>query len=120
MKKTLVALLFSVALVLNVAGAEEKGWFGFAVDVKTSGFVLNPNVASIVIAEVVPNSPAATQRISVGDEIVEAEGQAVPGSKALQLRSIITKRPGETLHLRLKRKDGETYSATMTAAKRPS
>jgi S1-C subfamily serine protease len=119
MKKTLFALLFTVALLLNAAAADEKGWFGFGVDVKTSGFMLNPNVASIVIAEITPNSPAAAQRVAVGDEIVEAEGTTVPGSKALQLRSIMTKRPGETLHLRLKRKDGEIYSATITATKRP-
>lgn len=120
MKRILIALATTVALLFTADAAPEKGWFGFHIDVKTAGFVLNPTVASVTILDIAPNSPAAGQHINAGDEIVEAEGKPVPGARALQLKPLLTKSPGEVLHLRLKRKDGEVYSVTLTAAKKPA
>ena len=119
MKKLLLAALLITAMAAGSEAAEEKGWFGFKLAVETSGFALNPTVKVAKVKSVTPESPAAAQQISVGDEIIEAEGLPVPGGRALKLRPIMKKSPGETIHLRLKRANGETYSARVTAIKRP-
>ena len=118
MRQAIVALIL-VASIGAASAAQEKGWFGFKLAVKTSGFTLNPTVVTAVVKSVDPNSPASEQDVVVGDEIVEAEGKTVAGNKARELKPFLTIRPGAVLHLRLKRKDGETYSATLTATKRP-
>lgn len=120
MKTLLLAALLAVTISARADAAEEKGYFGFKLAVETSGFVLNPTVKFVKVKSVAQNSPAAAQHLSIGDEIVEAEGRPVPGGKALELRPILQKRAGETVHLRLKRANGETYSAAITAIKRPS
>ena len=119
MRKMFLAGLLLLAWSAGASAAEEKGWFGFKLDVQTSGFALNPTVKTAKVDSVTPNSPAAEQKIAPGDEIIEAEGQKVPGGRALKLRPIMKKKPGESIRLRLKRANGETYSATIVAAKRP-
>ena len=89
------------------------------VNVDGSGFFLNPTVKSAAITKVVANSPAAEQKLAIGDEIVEVEGRTVAGSKAKELKPLMQKSVGETLHLRLKRKSGQLYSAALVAAPRP-
>jgi C-terminal processing protease CtpA/Prc len=117
--KTLsLAFILLATLSPAVAEAEEKGWFGFALAVKGSGLI-NPTIKSVVIHSVSSGSPAAAQHITVGDEVIEIEGTPVPGHKANELKPLIEKRLGETLHLRLKRVRGENYSATMIAVRRP-
>lgn len=113
------ALALAFAFATAAHAAPEKGWYGFKLDVTTSGFMFNPTVASAVVKEIVPNSPAAALHMTVGDEIVEAEGKPVPGNKALQLKPLMARSPGETLHLRCKRKSGETYDVAIVAIKRP-
>lgn len=120
MKNLFLVAVLAVTVPAGLHGAEEKGYFGFKLAVETSGFVLNPTVTFAKVKSVSPNSPAAAQHLSIGDEIVEAEGRAVPGGKALELRPIMKKRPGETIHLKLRRPNGESYSAAITATKRPS
>jgi hypothetical protein len=41
----------------------------------------------------------------------------VPGRKASELKPLIQKEAGESLHLKLKRRNGETYSVTLVAVK---
>ena len=116
-------LLFALALFLAagaVAEAGDKAWYGFRLKVETGGFPLNPIVRSVIVQSVVPNTPATEQQIRPGDEIIEAEGRTVPGGRALQLRPIMSKQAGEVLRLRLKRANGETYSAVLTGIKKPS
>jgi PDZ domain-containing secreted protein len=80
--------------------------------------MLNPTVKRVSIKSIEPNSPASG-RVGVGDEIIEAEGHAVPGGKALQLKPMLQKSPGETVHLKMKRPNGESYYVEITAVKRP-
>lgn len=119
MKKLLLAGLLSLAIASGAAAAPEKGYFGFRIEAQTSGFMFNPTVKRVSIKSVEPNSPAAG-RVAVGDEIIEAEGHAVPGGKALELKPMLQKSPGETVHLKLKRANGESYSVELTAVKRPA
>ena len=117
MRKLLPIFLF----LLSCGGpalAAEKGWFGFRLGVKGEGMI-DPTVKSVTVQSVQPGTPAAEQPISVGDEIVEVEGVSVPGRKANELKPLMEKKVGEVIRLRLKRANGENYSVTMTAAKRP-
>ena len=66
-----------------------------------------------------PKSPAADKSIAVGDEIIQVENTDVPRHKASELKPLMQKAVGESLHLKLKRPNGETYSVTLIAAKRP-
>ena len=120
-RQTMGKLLPALLVLLfcgGVALAAEKGWFGFVLGVKGSG-LFNPTVHSVVVQSITPGTPAAAQNIAPGDEIVEVGGVSVPGRKANELRPLIEKKAGEVVHLRLKRSNGENYSVTMTAVKRP-
>lgn len=112
-----VGILLAVSLV--TASAAERAWYGFHIKPETAGFPLNPIVKSVVIDKVKMNSPASAQKIRVGDEIIEAEGKVVPGTRALQLYFLLSKEPGNVLHLRLKRADGEKYTALVRGIKKP-
>jgi C-terminal processing protease CtpA/Prc len=112
-----VATLF---LTLSLAGAaEEKAWFGFEVRVEIEGISFNPVLQSATIVRVMPSSPAAAAGLGAGDLIVEIEGQAVPGSKARELKSAIHKAPGEALHLKIKHGTAEPRSVTLVAIAKP-
>jgi C-terminal processing protease CtpA/Prc len=118
MKKLLCCALL-IALLPYAARAGEKGWFGFGVTIKGEGFFLNPILVAVTIDTVEAHSPAAEKGIAVGDEILQLESTLVSGHRALELRSLMQKSVGDPLHLRLKRPNGDSYSATLIAAKKP-
>jgi predicted metalloprotease with PDZ domain len=112
--------LLLLGLVLSAgAMAGERGYFGFAPEVSAGGFFLNPTVKRIAIHSVAPDSPAARGGIRAGDEVVDVEGVAVVGSKALKLRGLAEREVGQTLHLRLRHPDGTVYAVALVAVKRP-
>lgn len=117
MKKLSLAYLVTITCLTVVHAAAEKGFFGFEVAASVSG-VLSPTVKKLTIQNVVPGSPSSG-KVNVGDDIVEVEGQVVAGSKAAKLKPFMNKSPGETIHLKLKRSDGETYSVKLVATARP-
>jgi S1-C subfamily serine protease len=119
MRKLLIIFVFLLGLAAT-AGATERAWYGFHIKPQLVGFPLNPVVKSVVIDKVKANSPATAHNIAIGDEIIEAEGKTVPGARALQLLWIANKQPGEWLHMRLKRTNGQTYSVTVQGTKKPS
>ena len=108
-----------LAVTLATASAAERAWYGFHIRPETAGFPLNPIVKSVVIDKVKANSPASAQDIRVGDEIIEAEGKIVPGTRAIQLIFLLNKEPGNVLHLRLRRADGERYMVVVQGIKKP-
>jgi C-terminal processing protease CtpA/Prc len=115
-KLSLLALLLTFVWTSMVVAAE-KGWFGFGLKVEGSGF-LSLTVQSVTVESIAPHSPASEQSIAVGDEIIQVEEMTVPGRRAWELKPLLQKQVGETIHLRLKRPTGETYSVTLTAVKR--
>lgn len=118
MKKLfLLVLLFTFAWT-SLTMAAEKGWFGFSLKVAGEGF-FNPTVRSITVESIAPHSPASEQHIAVGDQIIQVEGTEVSGRKASELKPLMQKQVGETIHLRLRRPTSETYSVTLIAAKPP-
>jgi S1-C subfamily serine protease len=119
MRKLVITAGFFLGISLASATAAERAWFGFHIKPETTGFPLNPVVRSVVIDKVKPHSAAAALDIRIGDQIMEVEGRTVPGTRALQLISLLQKQPGEWLHLRLKRPSGESYSAAVEGIKKP-
>ena len=117
MKKLLLVVLALTWVFTSNLVAAEKGWFGFGLKVEGSGF-LSLTVQSVTVESIAPHSPASEQPIAVGDEIIQVEETTVPGRRAWELKPLLQKQVGETIHLRLKRPTGETYSATLTAVKR--
>lgn len=116
-------LLRIVAIALlcwsAVAGAGERGFFGYGLSVTGKGFPLNPTIKRVTIASVVPGSPAARGGLVVGDEIVKAEGVAVAGKKGRELQTLARREVGQTLRLELKRPSGEVYTVALVAVRRP-
>jgi C-terminal processing protease CtpA/Prc len=96
-----------------------RGWFGVKLDVDTTGFSLNPTLRSVTISKVIAGSPAASQGLASGDQVQEVEGLTVPGRKAREVQAVMHRSVGETLHLRLKRVNGDVYSVALTAVARP-
>ena len=97
------------------AAAGEPGEFGFGVSVDGSGFFLNPTVTRVTVNKVLPSSPAADAGLRVGDELVEVDGRAIAGTKAKDLQPLFAKAAGETLHLTIKRMDGEITPVALVA-----
>jgi C-terminal processing protease CtpA/Prc len=120
MMKRLAATILALTLVWpSTSKAAEKGWFGFELKIAGEG-LFNPTVRSVTVASIAPESPAAAAKsIAMGDEIVQVEETSVQGRKASELKPLIQKQVGETIHLRLKRRSGEVYSVTLVAAKNP-
>ena len=118
MKKLLLVVLALTWVFTSNLVAAEKGWFGFGLKVEGSGF-LSLIVHSVTVESIAPHSPASEKSIAVGDEIIQVEETTVPGRRAWELKPLLQKQVGDTIHLRLKRPAGETYSVTLTAAKAP-
>ncbi|HEX4964437.1 MAG TPA: PDZ domain-containing protein [Thermoanaerobaculia bacterium] len=117
----IVAILMLLGLTFAPAHAEEaKGFFGLTVDIEVKGFMLNPTLKTVTVKKVEPRSPAADAGIVAGDQIVEAEGRMIAGTKASELEPIMSKKVGQPLHLLLKRPKGEYYKTTLIAVARPA
>jgi S1-C subfamily serine protease len=130
------SLLLSAALAwmpLTASAANERGFFGFHVNVETDGPVppegsytiyapnsVIPTVRNITIDRIFADSPAAKSGIGVGDQIIEIDGITVAGRNAIDLEPVTRKTVGRRLRLKLKRKNGELYTADLVAIPRPA
>jgi C-terminal processing protease CtpA/Prc len=114
-----VALAIATPLV-----AAQKGFIGMQLDGKAdpgSGLnFLNPTLLSGWVKYIVPKSPADGHGIAVGDSVLEIDGMPVPGCKLSALKAKLTVEPGQTVHLKLKRANGEIYTADLTAIPKTS
>ncbi len=108
----LFALLLSVS---SAVWAGERGYFGFGVAVDGEGSMWNPTLRSVKIESVAPKSPAALAGIVTGDEVVEVSGKVVVGAKGNDLKAQVGKNIGESLHLKLRRANGEVAAVTLVA-----
>lgn len=108
------ALTFAVPLV-----AVEKGFIGLKIDMKAdaSGLssIFNPTIMSAWVGYIVPKSPADGHDMAIGDIVLEIDGIPLSGCKLSVLKAKMSARPGQTVHLKLKRSNGEIYTADLTA-----
>ena len=72
---------------------------------------------SIVVSAVVPDSPAATAGLQIGDSMIRLDGEEVATQEDLQ-RVLAAQKPGDTVPITVKR-EGETVDLTLTFGERP-
>ena len=113
-----VCLMLFLAIASVAVANAEQGYFGLTVNVDGTGFFLNPTIKTATIKQVAAGSPAATAGIVAGDEILEVEGHAVPGSKADAIAPLMVKGVGQPLTLKRRRSSGAVYSVTLVAIAR--
>jgi len=109
--------LFLWLLAPTLAFAGDKGWTGLTVRTNVSWML---SVKTAVVAEVQKDSPAEKANIAVGDSITSIEGCDIPGCGVNKAKGLIGKSVGETVHLKLKRQNGEEYSVALVMAARPA
>jgi C-terminal processing protease CtpA/Prc len=107
-----LVLLLAVALGAIAGG---RGFFGFSLAVELDGSATNPLLRKVKVVKVLTASPAANAGIQRGDVIVEVEGRAVAGGKALELQSLMRREVGPPLRLRVQRGSAEPFSVTLVA-----
>jgi C-terminal processing protease CtpA/Prc len=111
-------LLFVTLVVATPLVAAQKGFIGMQLDFKADpggGMnLLNPTLMLGWVKYIVPKSPADGHNITVGDILLEIDGAPVAGLKLSALKSKMSVAPGVTIHLKLKRPNGEIYTADLT------
>jgi C-terminal processing protease CtpA/Prc len=115
----LAIFLISLTPLTDAADEKNKGWFGFAVSAEIEGVSFNPVLQTVRIAKVVPSSPAAAAGLAEGDLIVEVEGLVIPGGKARELKKVMFKAIGESMHLKIKHGTSEPRAVTLVAIAKP-
>lgn len=121
MKRTVsfgLALLLGLVLICAANAADPVGWFGLSLDVDVEGY-LNPTLRAVKVTGVVAGSPASSQGILAGDEVVSVNELRIAGGRARQIQAAMAKAPGETLRMQLRHPSGELYTVTLTAARKP-
>ena len=76
-------------------------------------YLLGIEAYAPVVGEVVPDTPAMEAGLESGDRIIEIEGQAIHTWS--QMTEIVRNQPGQTLNLKVKRKD-QILSVAVTPA----
>jgi serine protease Do len=90
-------------------GKVVRGWMGMTIQEVTPDIARAFNLAEArgaMVADVMPDSPAARAGIMTGDIIVEINGERVADSRALRLK-VAQMSPGTSVTLKLLRPDGE-------------
>ena len=117
--RSLAGVLLSAAMLASpgIAAADDRpGTFGFSLTIDGEGFFLDPTLKSVTVNAVVGSSPAAAAGLVARDRIVWVDGRPIAGTKASELKPYLKRNAGETVHLRLKRPNGDEYEATLVAA----
>jgi len=114
-------LVAIVALLLPLAvGAEtDEGFFGFTVSVDGGGVFWNPTLKTITITAIADPSPAREAGILPGEMIIEVQDKVVAGSRANEIKPLLTKKVGEALTIRLQNSARELRWVTIVAGPRP-
>jgi len=122
-----VGFAIPVNVALNVmqqiikTGFVERGWLGVRIRTLNSNIVRALKLkqsTGIVIAGVVPKSPAAGAGIKIGDVITRIDRQRVRSARGF-LNYIAQRKPGSTLTLTLWRK-GDKRIISVVIGKRPA
>lgn len=103
----------------NSAADPANGIFGITVTISADG-VFNPTIQKAEIVEVIAGLPAAKAGLAIGDEVLEVDGQRIPGATAKELAPLTKgKKVGSPVGIVLKRPDGQSYTVTLIAVARP-
>jgi C-terminal processing protease CtpA/Prc len=116
-RRSLMLLLLVTCLTwqLPTFAKNQNGRIGLGVKADGDGPFWNPVIRSLTVVPVPPGLPASQAGILVGDEITEIDGKTVAGAIGSELGALMEKAPGETLNLKLVRKDGGHISVSLIA-----
>ena len=64
-------------------GRVVRGWLGISLMPIQQDNILEPKQAGVVVADVLPNGPAASARVKKGDKIIEVNGEAITSASHL-------------------------------------
>jgi S1-C subfamily serine protease len=126
-RRSLTVAVVSCTAVLSLTHAlarpAPEGWFGIeaieAIPKKGSLSPLNPVVESIKLTKIIPGSPAAQKGLAVGDRVMEIDGVVIAGRKVKELQPLTQKSVGQSMHLRLKKPSGQSYTVVLVGVARP-
>jgi serine protease Do len=103
-------------------GTVTRGWLGVSIQDVTPALRetlrLGDDVKGALVGEVMPDTPAMSAGIEVGDVIVGMDGETVADANDLRNR-VASVRPGKKVSLELLR-SGDERSVTVTIGERPS
>lgn len=116
-----VSLARQVMEQIIQTGAVTRGWIGVGVQDLNSELAESfqvPDTNGVLIASVMPGSPAAKAGIRPGDVLLSVDGRALPDSSAM-LNVIAAVAPGRSADVKLLRK-GTTLEFKVLVGKRPT
>lgn len=103
----------------SAAAEPANGVFGVTITITTDG-IFNPTVQSAKIVKVFEGLPAAKAGLAVGDEVLEVDGQRIPGATAHELAPLTKgKKVGESVALVFARPGKGHYTVELVAVTRP-
>ena len=115
-----IHIVRSVVQGIKCCGRLRRGWIGARVQTVTpllaSGLSL-PDEATVVISDVVSDTPAAQADLRVGDVLTTMGGRPLDNARQFDVR-LYRAPPGETVKLEILR-DGRRFEATVAVVERP-
>ena len=79
-------------------GRVGRGWLGISLMPIQQDNILEPKQAGVVVADVLPNGPAASARVKKGDKIIEVNGEAITSASHL-INYVALQAPNSTIKI---------------------
>ncbi|MDD2939270.1 MAG: trypsin-like peptidase domain-containing protein [Acinetobacter harbinensis] len=79
-------------------GRVVRGWLGISLMPIQQDNILEPKQAGVVVADVLPNGPAASARVKKGDKIIEVNGEAITSASHL-INYVALQAPNSTIKI---------------------
>ena len=79
-------------------GRVVRGWLGISLMPIQQDNILEPKQAGVVVADVLPNGPAASARVKKGDKIIEVNGEAITSASHL-INYVSLQAPNSTIKI---------------------
>lgn len=113
--RSFIFVLFSFSSSLSsLSHAYEKGVTGIAFKVEAEGVFWNPTIKKLTVESIAVGSAAERAGVMNGDEILEIAGVAVQGLKSDQIKAVLNKEVGTVVTIKVRRKQTETLSITLS------
>ena len=79
-------------------GRVVRGWLGISLMPIQQDNILEPKQAGVVVADVLPNGPAASARVKKGDKIIEVNGETITSASHL-INYVALQAPNSTIKI---------------------
>ena len=79
-------------------GRVVRGWLGISLMPIQQDNILEPKQAGVVVADVLPNGPAASAGVKKGDKIIEVNGETITSASHL-INYVALQAPNSTIKI---------------------